>query len=338
MTITAKAHAHILGYDDHTKAEKRISEEIIRNRAIQFESPTSTTDFVEAALAGEEFPPNPHLHNEEVRAARLNAGTRAQMLKDALKAVQERKRDLIRDNSDSALGYLRTELATLMDEVRANDEILGNIRTAEQVLTANDPQVLSAWRATGELAARYVEIRGLQHSFTAPSLGEGQNFKITAVGHIRNSLEQCDYWLNKRERSSSHRAAQDQLSGVRNFEAWLVAGGTAPFKHSTSAIPSTDNSGNPANSWDYLVWLATKAEPWVPSVAQVIAAFDAANLAVAATDYAKFRTQETGRDKYFEVIGRKPIVRYVNGPSDEKTERKVRHASWGESGARAMGL
>ncbi|MFE4229434.1 hypothetical protein ACFRJ8_16300 [Arthrobacter sp. NPDC056886] len=336
MTITAKAYAHVPGFDDHTTAEQRINEEIKRNRTIKPEAPISATDYVEAALAGEDFPKEPHFHNEEIRAERLNAGVRAQMLKDALKAVQELKRDLIRDNSDAALGYLRAELTTLMDNVRANHETLGNIRTAEQVLAADDPQVLSAWRATGELVARYVEIRGLQHAFTAPSLGDGQNFKITAVGHIRNSLELSDYWLNKREKASSPRAAKDSLSGVRNFEAWLVAGGTAPFKHSTSAVPSSHSSGNLANAWDYLVWLATKAEPWVPSASEVRAAFDAANLAVAVTDHAKFRAQEAGRDRYFEVIGVRPQVEYTNAPSGEKTERKVRRASWGEAGARAM--
>jgi hypothetical protein len=338
MTITAKAYAHIPGFDDHTKAEQRINEEVARNRAIKPEAPISTTDFVEAALAGENFPKEPHFHNEEVRSERLNAGVRAQMLKDALKAVQERKRDLIRDHSDSALGFLRAELATLMDDVRANDAILGNVRTAEQVLAADDPRMLSAWRTTGELVARYVEIRGLQHAFTAPSLGDGENFKIAAVGHIRNSLELSDYWLSKRKMSSSPRAVKDSLSGVRNFEAWLVAGGTAPFKHSTSAIPSSDSSGNPANAWDYLVWLATKAEPWVPTASEVVAAFHAANRAVAVTDHAKFRTQEAGRDRYFEVIGVRPQVEYANAPSGEATDRKVRHASWGESGARAMGF
>lgn len=336
MTITAKAYAHIPGFEDHTKAEQRINEEIKRNRGIKSEAPISATDYIEAALAGEGFPKEPYFHNEEIRSERLNAGVRAQMLKDASKAVQERKRDLIRDNSDAALGYLRAELATLMHDVRAIDETLGHIRAAEQVLAADDPQVLSAWRATGELVARYVEIRGLQHAFTVPSLGDGEKFKIPAVGHIRNSLEQSDYWLSKREKSSGHRAANDPLSGVRNFDAWLGTGGTSPFKHSTSDIPSTDSTGNPVNPWDYLVWLATVAEPWVPSVSDLVAAFDAANLAVAVTDYAKFRIQEVNRAKYFGVIGVRPLIDYTDGPADEKTDRKVRRASWGEAGARAM--
>ncbi|GIU55660.1 hypothetical protein [Arthrobacter sp. NicSoilC12] len=205
MTITAKAYARVPGFEDHTTAEQRINEEIKRNRFVKPDAPITTTDYVEAALAGEDFPKEPHFHNEEIRAERLNAGVRAQMLKDALKAVQELKRDLIRDNCDAALGYLRAELTTLMDEVRSNDAALGNTRTAEQVLAADDPELLPAWRATGGLVARYIEIRGLQHAFTAPSLGDRENFKIAAVGHIRNSLEISDYWLSKREMSSSHR-------------------------------------------------------------------------------------------------------------------------------------
>ncbi|MDQ0822797.1 hypothetical protein QFZ79_000537 [Arthrobacter sp. V4I6] len=342
MTITAKAYTHIPGFDDHTKAEKRINEESTRNRAIKPEALISTTDYVEAALAGEDFPKEPHFHNEEIRSERQNAAVCAQMLKDALKAVQERKRDLIRDNSDSALGFLRAELAKLMDDVRANDEVLGTIRAAEQVLAANDPKILSAWGAREELISRYSEIRTVQHGLTAPGLAQGEPFKIAVVGHIRNSLELSDYWLSKRERSTSHRAANDQLEGVRNFDTWLGAGGSALFKHSTSAIPSTDINGKPANPWDYLVWLATVAEPWVPSTAQVVSAYDAANLAVAETDYKKFRVQEAARGRYFEVIGLAPVVAYSNTPKkdgDDKLEvGRMKRSSWGEAGARAMGF
>lgn len=68
-----------------------------------------------------------------------------------------------------------------------------------------------------------------------------------------------------------------------------------PFKHSTAAIPSTDSNGNSANSWDSLVWLAIKAEPWMPSASELVAAFDAANLAVAVTDYASSGRRKRAR-------------------------------------------
>ncbi|QYF88552.1 hypothetical protein [Arthrobacter sp. PAMC25284] len=336
MTITTKAFAHIPGFDDHTKAEKRINEEITRNRRIKPDAPISTTDFVEAALAGQDFPQEPHFRNEEIRSERLNAGTRAQMLKDALKAVQERKRDLIRDNSDTALGYLRAELATLIDDVRAINEILGNFRTAEQVLTADDPNVLAAWRTRDELLSRYKEIRTVQHSLTVPGLGAGDSFKILAVGHVQNSLERMDFWLSKRDRSTSHRAAHDQLEGVRNFDVWLGDGGTAPFKHSNAAIPSVDSNGNPANPWDYLVWLATEAEPWVPTPAQVIAAYKAANLAVVETDYKKYAAQEAGRDDFFAVTGARPIVPYTNSATGQPDVRRAKPSTWASSAADAM--
>lgn len=204
---------------------------------------------------------------------------------------------------------------TLMREVRSVDKALGNVRTAEEMLSARQ-EVLTAWRSRAELVARYNEIRSVHQGLTAAGLGQDESFKILAVGHIRNSLEQSDFWLSKREHSTSHRAANDGLEGVRNFDAWLGAGGSARFKHSTFAIPEKDTNGNAVDSWDYLVWLATEAEPWVPTAAQVLFAHDAANLAVAATDYKRFRAQEAARGRYFEVIGLAPLVTYSDTPKD----------------------
>lgn len=338
MSITSSTYAHIPGYAEHTKAEKRISEEIIRNRKTTSDTPTSSEDFADAALSGSDFPEEPHFDNERIRSERLNGALRGDMLKDAAKTIQRRKQDLLREHADDGLDYLRGELAALMEEVRETHKILANVRTAEHVLAADDPAVLAAWRGTGKLVSLYAEIRGLQHTLTAPGLGNGQSFKISAVGHIKNSLELSDYWLSKRERSTSHRAANDQLEGVRNFDAWLGAGGHAPFKHSTSAIPQEDWSGAKANAWDYLVWLATKAEAWVPTTAQVVAAYDAANLAVAQTDYMKYAAQEAGRDDFFEVTGAQPLVPYTNSATGKSEVRRMRRPTWGEAGARTMGL
>lgn len=339
MTITTTAFALLDGLDVCIQAEKLINDEIARNRKRTYDAPITTEDFVESALIGADFPENPFVDNEKIRVQRQNDAVRGAMLSSARKSVQARKQDLIVQQADKALTYLSDELATLMDEVRAVGKTLTHVTTAEQVLNAGDPTITTAWKSRQELISRYNEIRGLQHTFSAPGMGDGQSFKIAAAGHIRNSLEQSDFWLSRRRESVSTRAANDQLGGVRDFDAWLGNGGTAPFKHSTSATPATDSNGNPASAWDYLMWLATKAEPWVPSLPQVSAAFDAAHLAVTVTDYAKYRTQEAGRDKYFEVIGRKPLVSYGNASSSEKPEnRKVHRASWGEAGAQAMGL
>lgn len=336
MSITSNAYDLLDGFHDCTQAEQRLKEEIARTSKRKYDAPITSEGFVDAAVSGGDFPQNPYEHNERIRVQKQNYAVRGEMLKSALKSLQGRKQRIIAEHADKTLKYLGVELARLMDDVRATDKILGNIRTPEQVLNADDPRITTAWKSQQELISRYKEIRSVQHTFT--NLGSDA-FKIAAVGHIRNSLELTDFWLSRRGRSLSSRASRDQLEGVRNFDAWLGVGGTAPFEHSTSAIPAKDSNGNPANHWDYLVWLATTAEPWVPSVAELIAAFDAANLAVATTDYAKYRAQEAGRDRYFEVIGVKPLVAYTNGSGQEKPEkRKVRHASWGESGARAMGL
>lgn len=339
MTITTNAFGLINSYSDHTDAEQRIKNEIAQLHKRNYGAAISSEDFVDAALSGAEIPENPHHHNEKIREQKRNEAVRGEMLKAALKSLQARKQALIVEHADEALKYLGVELAALTDEVRVAAKILGNLRTAEQVLNADDAKVATTWKKRHELITRYNEIRTLQQAFTAPSLGDGQSFKIASVGHIRNSLEQSDFWLSRRRDSVSSRAANDQLSGVRNFDAWLGNGGDAPFKHSTSAMPAKDSNGNPANPWDYLVWLATKAEPWVPTITELTSAYDAANLAVTATDYAKYRAQEAGRDKYFNVIGRRPLVPYDKAPSNEKPEkRKVRQATWSQSAAQMMGL
>lgn len=338
MTLTTNAYAHIPGNDDLTEAEQRINDAIADNRKRTFDAPISSENFADAALSGTAFPEEPHLHNERIRNERLDATVRGDMLKNALKSTSARKLEIIREHSDEALSYLARELTTLMQEVRSAATTLGSVHTAEHVLDANDPKLLTAWRSRDELIARYKEIRSVQQGLTAAGIGQGESFKILAVGHIRNSLEQSDFWLSKRERSTSHRAAKDHLEGVRNFDAWLGAGGSARFKHSTSAVPSTDANGNAVNPWDYVVWLATEAEPWVPTVAQLIAAYDAANLAVAETDYKKYPAQEAGRADFFEVTGVRPIVPFTNSATDKPEVRRVKRPTSADSAARAMGL
>lgn len=337
MSITSNAFDRLPGYTEATSADKRIKDEITRNRACTSGVPISSADFTDAALFGGDFPSDPHFHNEVIRNESLNMLARGEMLKEAAKEIQRRKKEIIRDHSGHALAYLGTELTAVMEKVRSVNATLGNIRRAEQVLDA-DPEILTAWRERAGLISRYREIREVQRSLTIPGLGDGEAFKIAAVGHVRNSLELSDFWLAKREHSPSSRAANDQLEGVRNYNDWLGNGGAAPFKHSTSAIPQTDKNGNAADPWDYLVWLATTADPWVPTPGQVLYAYEAANLAVAETDYKKFAAQEAARDRYFEVIDMTPLVGYTNAATDKPEVRRVKRASFNDSGARAMGL
>ena len=337
MSIKSNAFDRLPGYAKATAAGERIHDELARNRASTFDEPISAADFTEAALAGDEFPSDPHFHNEQIHNERVNVAVRGKLLKNAAEEIQRRKVEIIRDYSGEALAYVATELVALMEQVRSVSRTLGNIRTAEQVLDAG-PEAHAAWRKRTGLISRYSEIRDTQRSLTIPGLGDGETFKIAAVGHIRNSLELSDYWLSKRQDAASGRPANDRLEGVRNFNDWLGNGGVAPFKHSTSSIPRKDTTGNPADGWDYLVWLATKAEPWVPTPAKVLEAFDAAHTAVAETDYKKFRAQDAARDRYFEIIGVTPLVAYTNSAADEPEVRRVKRASFSEAAASSMGL
>lgn len=333
MTITTKALKLVDGWTKLTQAEQVVKDELARTSQRTNPALISSTDFADAAVAGADFPENPHQYNEGILHLRKCDAVRTEMLKTSLKTLQGRRQTLLAEGADAALAYLSTELDALMGEVRDACKVLVNITTPEQVLNADNPAITSAWKNRQELIARYTEIREAHSTLTKPGMVRGEEFKIAAVGHIRNSLEQSSYWLTRRADSVSSRSANDTLAGVRNFDTWLGNGGTAPFKHSTSAIPSTDSNGNPVGPWEYLVWLATKAEPWVPSASQMNEAFNAAQRAVATTGYAKYRAQEAARDDYFGVIDRNPLVPYTQAPSSEKPEKRryPKKTTWGDA-------
>lgn len=335
MSITTNAVALVPGYDKHSKAEDRIRAEIIDNRNTQYDSPISDKDLLECALSGDEFPKDIHGHNEAILRQKVNTGVRNRMLNETLKQLHARKQKLIIHNSAEALAYVRHELTTLMDEVRSTHRVLGNVRTAEQVLADGRPKIIAAWQKTASLIARYSEILGAQRVITLPALGKDDAYKIKEVGLIRDSLEQSDHWLTARRRAASHRAAEDAHDGVRNYDSWLRAGGSAP---------SVGSEG----SWSYLIWLATKAEPWVPTADELATAHQAAKTAVTPVEVRSLATQEHARDRYFEIIDSKPLIPYTRSPRSAETEpitksntpRRIDRSSpsFAESALRAMGL
>lgn len=333
MTITASALALIPGYVQHSEAQERIRAEVTANRMIKYASPLSVEDLVECALSGDAFPRDIQGHNEAIRLKKLNTVVRNRMLNEALKQLQSRKQKLIVENAGEAFTYVRGELAKLTREVRSTNRVLGNnIRTADQAVAANNPRILDAWQKAAALMARYGEIRDAQRALTLPALGRDDAHKmINAVGLIRNSLEQSNYWLEVRQRVTSHRA-EDVHKGVQSYDAWLRAGGVAPPK--------------PEGSWNYLVWLASKAEPWVPTAHEVATAYQAAKTAVSPVEVRSLATQEDARDLYFEIIETKPLIPYTRSPRSSKTEpftksnspRRIDRSSIIEAAARAMGL
>ncbi|GAT87685.1 hypothetical protein J2T10_001867 [Paenarthrobacter nicotinovorans] len=131
--------------------------------------------------------------------------------------LKDRRRNLLIDHTDKGLAYLDDELSKLMQQVRRLHGVLGPIHTAEQVITANDDQLTQAWKKRGELARAYQDIHSAQKTITSPAI-DGQTVAITAVGHIRNSLELSGYWLNQRANSLDVNAARDPLPAVRNFD------------------------------------------------------------------------------------------------------------------------
>lgn len=331
MTITANALARIPGYAEQGAAIERLKDELKRINAQPLQQRINVDYYVDAALNGEEFPKDVAKYNRIIHERNEHRSLSAYMIKEAIRTLNDNKKNLLLDHADKGLAYLDDELTKLMEQIRELHKVLGSIRTAEQVLSANDEKVTQAWKQRIPLTANYEEIRNAQKALSSPGLDE-QRFVVAAVGHIRNSLELSAYWLTKRTNNTDIYAARDQLPGVRNFDEWLGAGSPAKYPQTTSTFPDADH-------WGYLVWLATEATPWVPQIDQLTAAFAAANTAVGRVDYRSFKTQEQARDEYFRIVGEKPVLPYTSSAATEETsERKVNRSGFGKSAARAMGV
>lgn len=335
MTITASAVALVPGYNKHSKAEDRIRAEIDANRRTRYDSPITEEDLIECALTDDEIPKDIWEYNEAIRQKKINTDVRNRMLNGSLRQLQARKEQLIINNSGEAFAYVRAELVRLMDDVRSTHAVLGSVRTAEEVLSDAKPEILAAWQEASALTARYRDIRSAQRILALPALGRDDANKITAVGLIRNSLEQSEYWLLARRRAASHRTSREANEGVQNYRAWLRSGGETPFVGTEG-------------SWGYLVWLATQAEPWVPTSNEIADAYTAAKTAVTPAEVGSLATQEDARDRYFEIVGSNPLIPYTRSPRNAKTERFTKSntpprinqvsPSFAESALRAMGL
>lgn len=180
---------------------------------------------------------------------------------------------------------------------------------------------MDAWQKAAALIGRYGEIRDAQRTLTLPALGRDDAHKIIkAVGLIRNSLEQSEYWLEARRRATSHRA-KDVHQGVQSYETWLRAGGSAP-------------SVGAESSWGYLVWLASKADPWVPTAHDVVTAYQAAKTAIAPVEVHSLVAQEDARDLYFQIIHAEPLIPYTRSARSPKTDPRSNN----DSATRTMGL
>lgn len=325
----------IEGYSQKAEARSRLAAE---KRAAQSQrdtlSPITASDFMDAAETGGEFPQDVAVHNDRVDAERRDRAERIRMLGDAEKLIEVQLTQLVVDGHHPAFDKLSADMDALMADVRQTAQTLGNVTTFENAYDAGVPE---AWKRGEALASQYRDLRSAQKGLTRAVLGSEQAWKVYEVGFVRNSLEQHDGWLRKRQSAASACFKKAQRGYVESYAQWLADGARNRWQAHKSAFPEkmTDPQTGvvtTADPWAYLVWLATEAEAWVPYPATVVKAYELAADAIAEPTVSGVARRRESRAAYFDLIGRTPRL-----PFEEHEQNALAASAVRKQGYRMAG-
>lgn len=328
----------IPGYDDETALIAQIESETRRlwgqpNTVVRY----TANDLVDDLRAGRQVPDDIAEANERANADGRNRAAALQMLKDAKTLAKTRQIQLVIDGHQPAFDKLSADMDGLMAAVRKTAQALGGATTFEGAYDAGVPD---AWKASREQIQQYRDLRSAQTELTHAVLGSEHTWKIYEVGFVRNSLEQHDGWLAKRQSAAAACFNGRSNPGfVKSYAQWLRDGGRNRWHASKSVFPEKmadpmTGAVTKADPWAHLIWLATEAEAWVPYPGTALKAYELAADAVAEPTVSGVARRRESRAAYFELIGRKPRLPFEKHDPNAPTDRlpsKERYTIGGKS-------
>lgn len=287
-------------------------------------------DFTDIALNGDDFPAD--VISAELERQRLvhNQVARDKMLKSAKKELERLRAESVQAHSDKIFEFLGSELTSLVDEVVEIAEVLGALRDGQRILDHGSDEQISLWRDAKNLVTRYKEIREVQFSTYRQCVESADVHKFYSVGLLRNSLDYSDYWVKQRSEAYMTRASNDQDQGVVNYNDWLTTPSdkTTPYKREILPVGINEHV-------TFLLDLCLNHELWVPTVNQLLAAWEAANSTAQPVSYDRIKGMEESRDQYYEVTETTPAVAFTSIGTDGY--RKIKRPSLGESYMKLIG-
>lgn len=316
MSISANTYARIPNYDELTEALGRIAAEKKRLNAWRRPSPITSSDFVDAALTGDGFP-NLGDHNLSIQNEALAVRDSVAMLSSAAKTIESERAQAVQDNAHLGFDYLRSELKAVLTKVKAVDEKLGHVRTADEVVALNDPDTSEAWNSLQGLISDYSVIRQTQVQLYQNVVSTSQAKHVFAVGFFADSMNSSDMWLNRRfDAANASPVPHHQDRATQAYIDWLRADVRAvSYPASNGAFPDG------VDRRQYLLWVATKAKPWMPNAQQVLDAYAAATSATSPVDARSLAGSEEARDRFYEVTGTTPRSSYNRSNAQTQTGR-----------------
>lgn len=306
-TITSTALSLIAGHDDLTTAIENVtSEQSASNRPVQS---VALPDFTELALAGEPFPEDVTSAEEERLRALRNQSAKGALLKTAKKELERRRTEAVRQGSDKALAYLDDELESLVSDVVDIADELGSLGNVQHILEKGTSAQIKAYREVKTLVDRYAGIRDAQIAITRQCVEPTQVRFIYEVGFLRNSLDDSEFWQGQRKSAYTTRASQDSYEHVVRYNDWLTPYLPAQYPYKRAVMPVT-----PDQYIAYLLDLCTNHELWVPSVSELLSAWEAANSAAQPVSYDRLKGMEESRQQYYAIT--KSTVDLTTGGKD----------------------
>lgn len=320
--LQAQAFALIPDFAKFTNAIDRVTEETRKNSAPV--PSVGLPDFANLALVGGEFPADvltPELDRQQLAQNQI---ARGKMFKEAKAQLERLRVESVQDHSERVFKFLGSKLASLVEEVVETAEVLGTLRDGQRILDHGTDEQIKLWRNAKELVTRYKEIRDVQLSVYRQCVESADVNKFYSIGFLRNSLDYSDYWVKQRSEAYMTRASNDQDQGVVNYNDWLTTAGdvSVPYKREILSV-------GPSEHVAFLLDLCLNHELWVPTVDQVLGAWETANSTAQPVSYDRLKGMEDSRDQYYELTGSTPAVEFTSTGS--AGYRKIKKHSLAES-------
>ncbi|MBF4575049.1 hypothetical protein [Frondihabitans sp. VKM Ac-2883] len=310
-TITSRANALLPGYGLEANALRSLglTERPLIAYAEAFDKPLTSMGFVPTEIAVTERitaqvqammaagEPIPEDFAEPILVARRHDEAR-ELLREIevriLSGIIERTDIVTPQDVEAPLAYLSEELRKLVAEAQELALQLDGAQTASEVIRVGGAP-LKAWKRLGELEVAYEEIRLAQFQYTKAAWNENvtpfNQVEYERIALFSDAMEVVPYFTTTFE-NMHNPAGRPTSDDLRSYFDWIR--GRVELAH------PLDYQAEPEY---FLVQIATKSTPWLPSIRELEDATNASRILVQNPSIENLHALEEARADYYAAIG-----------------------------------
>lgn len=220
-------------------------------------------------------------YSETIRENHLEhllADAELKLLTDALVELRHRRDDWEpRELGDQELAYLNEQLAVLVDDVKRIAADHPDAIGLDDV--QRHPELGNGLSAQFTATDTYQHIRARQLSIAtrAGLTGSVQRFALAVSGRLRDAVNTEEYWLDLRRQASdaADRWQRRSIPRLKMSEDRARLFSEVPDRRwPETTSPTLAWPDETVQPWEYLAWICTNAEPWVPALDELMEAHE----------------------------------------------------------------